>query len=123
MNTEPSTEQRVALSKAMQILNVFCAVGDGKMTIGEAFSLLVIASGESKDGAGITVTELGVRGKFALSSASRYVGSLGKEDRHGKPGAELITAPRDPNDDRRKILRLTPKGHRMVDEITNIVRA
>ena len=109
----------VAISKALQLLNIFRDM-DPDMTMGEAVSLLFIAQGERKDGGGLTVTELSVKGDFALSSASRYMKSLGKKDRHGRPGEEVVSDARDPNDERRKILRLTTKGRRVLAQVMTL---
>ena len=109
----------VAISKALQLLNIFRDM-DPDMTMGEAVSLLFIAQGERKDGGGLTVTELSAKGDFALSSASRYMKSLGKKDRHGRPGEEVVSDARDPNDERRKILRLTTKGRRVLAQVMTL---
>lgn len=116
-----STEARVSISRALKLLALFRDM-DVDMPMGEAVSLLLIAQGETKEGGGLTVTELKDRGEFALSSASRYMKALAKKDRHGRPGQELVTDPRDPFDERRKVLCLTPKGRRLVEQINTILR-
>lgn len=109
--------EKVSISKAIQLLDVFRDL-DSEMPIGQAFSLLLIAQGETEEGGGLTVTDLSRQGQFALSSSSRYVQCLGgRKDRHGRPGQELVSDPRDPADDRRKVLRLTPKGNRIISRI------
>ena len=90
------------------------------MTMGEAISLVLIAQGETKMG-GLTVTELSFKGSFALSSASRHMKSLGKKDRRGNLGAEVVSDIRDPENDRRKILRLTSKGRAVVATLINLI--
>jgi DNA-binding MarR family transcriptional regulator len=87
------------------------------MTVGEIAAFLLVAQGETKDGGGLTVEELMKAGEFALSSASRYSNGLAEKDRNGNPGKQLISNLRDPADDRRKVLRLTPKGQRLVQLI------
>lgn len=95
-----------------------------KVLMGEAYSLLLIASGETKDGGGLTITELAAKSGVALSTASRTVDALaGDGKRGGSVGYELITATRDPMDDRRKILRLTAKGHRTIETISHLLGA
>lgn len=111
---------KVALSRALQILNVFRDM-DPDMPMGQAVSLLLIASGETREGGGLTVTDLSEKGDFALSSASRYMKALGKKDRHGRAGEEVVSDARDPMDERRKVLRLTPKGRRVVDKIQQLI--
>ena len=46
--------------------------------------------------------------------------SLGKKDRHGRPGEEVVSDARDPNDERRKILRLTTKGRRVLAQVMTL---
>ena len=111
---------KVALSRALQLLNIFRDL-DSDMPMGEAVSFLLIAAGETKDGGGLSVTDLSVKGEFALSSASRYQKSLGKQDRHGRAGKEVVEVLRP--DDRSKILRITPKGNRVVAQIINVIGA
>ena len=111
--------QSIAVRRAIQLLEIFRSI-DADMPIGEAMSLLLIAQGETRDG-GLTVTELNQKGDFALSSASRYMQSLNMKNRHGRAGHELVTDPRDPNDERRKVLQLTPKGRRIIGIVTTIL--
>lgn len=113
---------KAATNRALQILNVFRDI-DPDMPMGEAVSLLLIALGETKDGGGMTVTDLKNQGDFAMSSASRYMKSLGKKDRHGRAGAEMVSDARDPMDERRKVLRLTAKGRRAVEKIQQLTGA
>lgn len=116
------TEQAIAVRKAIQLLEVFRSI-DENIPIGEVISFLLIAQGETNDGEGLTITELGKAGGFSLSSASRYMQSLNMKNRHGRQGHELINDPRDPNDERRKILQVTPKGRRIVGLINTAFRA
>ena len=115
-----SIESRISISRALKLLAVFRDM-DADMPMGEAVSLLLIAQGETKEGGGLTVTDLRDRGEFALSSASRYMRALAKKDRHGRPGQELVADSRDPLDERKKVLRLTPKGRRVIEQINTIV--
>ena len=101
---------KVAINKALQVLNVFRQI-DPDLPMGAAVSFLLIANGQSQDGGGLTVTELKNQGGFALSSASRYQRALGVRDRQGRPGKDLIKDTEDPTDARRKVLRLTAKGN------------
>ena len=59
---------------------------------------------------------------FSQSSASRNVASLSKMHRLGKPGLDLVTSMEDPAWRRRKILNLTPKGARVVNNVLDRVR-
>ena len=118
MNTDASN--RIVANRVLQVLDIFREL-DPDMPMGEAVSFTLIALGETKEGGGMTVTELGDRGGFALASASRYMKSLGKKNRHGDPGHEIVADSRDPLDERRKVLRLTAKGMRVIQKMKNIV--
>ena len=120
-NNYPDSETRVLLSKALQILEVFRGLDD-EILIGEAASLLTIALGQSSDGAGLGVTDLKNRLDIALATAGRYSNSLATFDRNKGPGTELISNHRHPTDDRRKVLRLTAQGVRLLGRIENILR-
>lgn len=105
-----------AAHKMARALGIFRDIDPG-MTVGEIISFLLIVQGETRDGSGLTVEELKNKGEFAFSSASRYSNSLAEKNRRGDDGRLLITNSRDPLDDRRKILRLTPKGGRIVEQL------
>jgi DNA-binding MarR family transcriptional regulator len=49
------------------------------------------------------------------ASVSRCVDALGPTDRHGRPGARLISRKQDPDDYKRWRLFLTPKGQSIAD--------
>lgn len=112
---DTSSETKIALSRALQVLEIFRTI-DPDMPMGEAVSFLMIANGESKD-SGLSITELSKMGAFALSSASRYVQALGEVDRHRRPGHDLVSDHVDPMERRRKILKVTPKGRRVITQI------
>lgn len=116
-----AANSKVALSRALQLLDIFRDLDkEVDMPMGEAVSLLLIALGESKDGGGLSVTNLARVGEFAMSSASRYQQNLGmKKDRHDRPGKKVVEVVRP--DERSKILRLSPKGKRTVEQITKLL--
>lgn len=64
-----------------------------------------------------SMRELSERTGLGQSSCSRNVSALGKWKAPGKPGHEVITAVEDVTDRRCKVVRLTPKGKRIVDSI------
>lgn len=113
-------ENRIAVNRAIQVIDVFREL-NRNMPVGEAMSFLLIAQGETKDGGGLTVTELTARGGFSLAAASRYMHSLGAENRKGDPGHQLVTSERDATDDRRKVLRVTPLGTRILRKLQAII--
>lgn len=51
------------------------------------------------------------------STISRNIAALGRMDRHGKPGPDLIRPTPDPVEPRRLILTLTKKGERLVEKL------
>lgn len=120
LETTNNTSNKVTANRVLQVLDIFREL-DSDMPMGEAVALVVIALGETRQDGGLTVTELGQRGGFALASASRYMKSLGRKNRRGEMGHEVVVDVRDPMDDRRKILRLTPKGSRLIARMKNVV--
>jgi DNA-binding MarR family transcriptional regulator len=115
-----TTEDRVALNKAISLLDIFRRIDPKtETTISEAISLILISLGEDKMGGGLTVTELGKRGEFSMASASRYIKSLSVLDRQGRTGLGLVTAMRNPIDDRRKVLRISADGSTVISKIIN----
>lgn len=71
---------------------------------------------------GITMKLLGERLDMPQSSVSRNVSVLSKWGARHKPGLDLVVTEEDPAERRRKIVRLTPKGRRMVSEFTRSVK-
>ncbi|MBM6582903.1 winged helix-turn-helix transcriptional regulator [Microvirga sp. BT689] len=59
---------------------------------------------------GLTQQELANRTGMALSSISRNLMALGEWNRSGKPGLSLVETADDPNERRRQIAFLSPKG-------------
>jgi DNA-binding MarR family transcriptional regulator len=91
---------------------------DKDMSVGETIAFLQIAVGETQDGGGMSVTELSKTLEMPLATASRHVLALGQMDRHHAPGKELISAQVDLMERRKKILRLTPRGRRVLSSVT-----
>lgn len=79
---------------------------DPEMPLQQFMCLLVVA--KHKDG--ISLTDLARRSNIGLATASRYVASLGKINRHREEGHNFIEAFEDPMERRKKIIRLTTKG-------------
>jgi DNA-binding MarR family transcriptional regulator len=66
---------------------------------------------------GITMQQLGDETGLSQSATSRNIQTLGKWHRIGKAGYDLATAIEDPEDSRRKIMFLTPKGNRLIRDL------
>lgn len=60
---------------------------------------------------------------FSTASGSRNTDWLSEFHRLNKPGLGLITKYRDPTNRRRQILKLTPKGRILVQQLKNILYA
>jgi DNA-binding MarR family transcriptional regulator len=54
------------------------------------------------------------------SSVSRTVNALGPEHRNGKPGLNLLTTFPDPQEGRRLIVALSPKGSALLRQLQNL---
>ena len=114
-------DSRIAVNQALQVLEIFRDLNQ-EMPIGEVVSFLLIANGETRDGGGITITEVGNLGRFAMGTASRYVNTLCLKDRKGKPGREVVEKGWDPLDERKTVLRISPKGHRLIQRIQQALK-
>jgi DNA-binding MarR family transcriptional regulator len=66
---------------------------------------------------GLTQQELANRTGMALSSISRNLMALGEWNRSGKPGLSLVETADDPEERRRQIAFLSPKGRSLVHRI------
>jgi DNA-binding MarR family transcriptional regulator len=54
------------------------------------------------------------------SSVSRTVNALGAEHRKGRPGLGLLTTYPDPDEGRRNIVALSPKGSTLLRQLQNL---
>ena len=114
-DTRLDGKTRKALSQTLQVLEVFRDI-DPTMQLGAAVGFVHVALEE-----GISVSEMAHRVGVELSSGSRYQQYFGKVDRARKPGKDLMSDPVDPNERRRKMLRLTPKGQRIVSKLETVL--
>ena len=89
---------------------------DPDMPIQYALSFLTIAQHE-----GLSMGELAQRLGIAQSSASRNIAALSRWHSFGKAGHDLVEALEDPRERRRKIVSLTPRGHRLVEALRALV--
>ncbi len=89
---------------------------DPDMPIQYALSFLTIAQHE-----GLSMGELAQRLGIAQSSASRNIAALSRWHSFGKAGHDLVEALEDPRERRRKIVSLTPRGHRLIEALRAIV--
>ena len=89
---------------------------DPDMPIQYALSFLTIAQNE-----GLSMGDLAQRLGIAQSSASRNIAALSKWHSFGKAGHDLVEAHEDPRERRRKIVRLTARGHHLVSVLRALV--
>lgn len=72
--------------------------------------------------AGVPMTNLADNLGISQASASRNVAALGnKLNRHKQPGLGLLESKEDPADYRRKIVKVTAKGNRMIERLVEII--
>jgi DNA-binding MarR family transcriptional regulator len=67
---------------------------------------------------GITMKELAERVEIAQSQTSRIITLFSQ---HSEGGYGLLHAEEDPHERRRKIVRLTPKGERVAEKISELL--
>lgn len=89
---------------------------DPDMPIQYALSFLTIAQNE-----GLSMGDLAQRLGIAQSSASRNIAALSRWHSFGKEGHDLVEALEDPRERRRKIVSLTPRGHRLIATLRALV--
>ena len=122
MKTIHTPEQKATLSKTIQLLEIFRSLDPTtEITLGEVASLIQIAIAEQRDGSSVTITELADKAGVSLASSSRYVKALSTQDRQGREGLGLVSSVRDPSDDRRKIVTMTPDGNKVLANVIKIM--
>ncbi|HVJ53623.1 MAG TPA: MarR family transcriptional regulator [Aliidongia sp.] len=89
---------------------------DPDMPIQYALSFLTIAQNE-----GLSMGDLAQKLGIAQSSASRNIAALSKWHSFGKAGHDLVEAHEDPRERRRKIVRLTARGHHLIGILRALV--
>lgn len=95
----------VVLEEAVKFLSAARQLNP-EMPLPQLLCLLIIA--EQKEG--MSLSEVARRAGIGLATASRYVASLGKINRHREEGLNLVEAYENPMERRQKIIRLTTKG-------------
>lgn len=92
---------------------------DPEMPLQQLHCLLVVAEAEE----GTSLTDLAKKVGIGLATASRYVGALGKINRRREEGLKLIESFEDPMERRKKIIRLTKKGHITTQKLVGVNHA
>lgn len=105
------------MHRAIRALEVLRSVNKD-MPIGAAVSFLQIAVNE-----GLSITELSNKQGDLLATTSRYVQALGDTRGDKRPGLELVSAAVDPTEFRKKVLKLSPQGRRISNQIVDAINA
>lgn len=108
---------KLTLMKGVRFIEEFRKL-DPEMPMQMAAVFLLVAINPD-----LTLKNISERLGIAQASASRNVAALSDWHRNKKPGHGLIEARPDPFEMRRKILRLTPKGKRVLDSVWAILNA
>ena len=103
--------QRKRIYSTIQIIRVLRAI-DSEMPVQMAHCLMEVAL---NPGMGMRALEQATG--LSQSSASRNIQTLGKWHRDKRPGYDLVETVEDPEDTRRKIMFLTPKGRQLVSDV------
>lgn len=82
------------------------------MPVAQALSLLLIAKHE-----GLSLKELAERAGVGMASASRYVAAFGKPTGGRSQALGLVAAVEDPEERRKKVITLTPKGRAFINKL------
>jgi DNA-binding MarR family transcriptional regulator len=84
------------------------------MPVGEVQMFLLVALNE-----GASMTDLAIEADMRKATASRYLLDLSDKNRLGQPGFGLVSREVDPQELRRNVYSLTPKGRSLVNDLIN----
>lgn len=104
-----------ALTKIRGIFSAFQAIHD-TMPIQIASTFLTVAQYEGR-----SLKEYCDLAGVAQSTMSRHLLDLGERNRQKQPGFMLVEQKPDPQDLRRNVYRLTPRGRKLVDTIAAVM--
>lgn len=107
----PSVDSKGTVQGLKTLLSVFREV-DPEMPAQQMMVLLAVA--EEPD---LTMAKLAEVVGISQSSTSRNVAALAQVHRKGLPGHDLVFAYEDPMERRRKLVRLTSKGTRLMAKV------
>ena len=83
----------------------------------------LLFSSSLKEPEGMSLTDIAQKVGIGLATASRYIASLGKQNRHREEGLLLVESFEDPMERRKKIIRLTSKGRAVINKLVGELNA
>jgi DNA-binding MarR family transcriptional regulator len=95
-----------------ETLQVIRAELDPEMQLQTLLTLLIVDMEP-----GITMTEALKKIGISQAAMSRNAAILGRLYSKGEPGLDMIAATEDPMERRRKVMRMTPKGEKLLAEL------
>ena len=104
------------MRKMALILTAFRSLNP-TMTVQVAHTLLLVALHDGK-----SLTEISDLSGFKYPTISRNILDLGQRNRKREPGLGLVEAITDPNELRKKQVRLTPKGKALLNQLDDIMK-
>ena len=110
-------KKRKLVRKALRFLEEFKKL-DPEMPLQQAITFIEVALA---NGEGISVSDLAVRVGNATSSTSRNVAILGDYGRGKSPALQVLKAVTNPLDRRSQLVKLTPKGERVIDQMVEVL--
>ena len=113
-----TTELTETLEKMQSVVQLFSAV-DAEMQLQVLRILMTVA--EYPDG--VTMPELTKLAQVSSSSLSRNVALLGQFGSTKKPALKWITATEDFRERRRKVVKMTAKGTRILEQVREILES
>lgn len=112
------TELTETLEKMQALVGLFSAI-DAEMQMQVLRILVTVA--EYPDG--VTMPELAILAQVSSSSLSRNVAILGQFGSTKKPALKWLTATEDFRERRRKVVKMTAKGTRILEQVREILES
>lgn len=109
--------KRKLIRKLLRLLEEFKKL-DSEMPLQQIVTLVEVALANEE---GISVSDLAVRVGNSTSSTSRNVAILGEYGRGKSAGLEVVKAVVNPMDRRYQLVKLTPKGQRVIDQLVEVL--
>lgn len=109
--------KRKLIRRALRVCEEFRKL-DPEMPLQRMMTFLEVAlAGDD----GISGSDLTTRVGNSQSSASRHIGILGEFSRGATPALHVVKAAANPMDRRVQLVKLTPKGQRVIDQLIEVL--